>query len=228
MIFMHAYVCLFICLWFMTSSKGKICWNYTVWRKGKWLEGILVLKGIYVYKGTCPPTALSFFLSSSHNVLYFIQYNYVSLYLCSPVFSSSAQPSRLPCPCPRLAKPSHLRPHRAKSALVAPLSESREVASSTTPCPSTASPPRLHPSPLPSSRPHPPRVPWIPFPFLAHPLHPVYISSVIWPSCWYSCASGGGRGSSGPLPRYIRARYRDVILSLWYRHDSGAIGEHRP
>jgi hypothetical protein len=115
MIFMHAYVCLFICLWFMTSSEGKICWNYTVWRKGKWLEVILVLKGIYVYKGTCPPAALSFFLSSSCNVLYFIQYNYVSLYLCSPVFSSSAQPSRPPCPRPRLAKSSHLRPHRAKS-----------------------------------------------------------------------------------------------------------------
>jgi hypothetical protein len=115
MIFMHPYVCLFIRLWFMTSSEGKICWNYTVWRKGKWLEGILVLKGIYVYKGTCPPTALSFFLSSSRNVLYFIQYNYVSLYLCSPVFSSSAQPSQHPCPRPRLAKSSHLRPHRAKS-----------------------------------------------------------------------------------------------------------------
>jgi hypothetical protein len=115
MIFMHAYVCLFICLWFMTSSKGKFCWNYTVWRKGKWLEGNLVLKGIYVYKGTYPPAALSFFLSSSRNVLYFIQYNHISLYLCSPVFSSSAQPSRLPCPRPRLAKPLHLRPHRAKS-----------------------------------------------------------------------------------------------------------------
>jgi hypothetical protein len=38
----------------MTSSEGKICWNYTVWRKGKWLEGILVVKGIYVYKGTTP------------------------------------------------------------------------------------------------------------------------------------------------------------------------------
>jgi hypothetical protein len=98
----------------MTSSEGKVCWNYTVWRKGKWLEGILVLKGIYVYKGTYPPAALSFFLSSSRNVLYFIQYNYVSLYLCSPVFSSSAQPSRPPCPRPHLAKPSHLRPHRAK------------------------------------------------------------------------------------------------------------------
>jgi hypothetical protein len=56
--------------------------------------------------------------SSSHNklmiLLYFIQYNYVSLYLCSPVFSSSAQPSWPPCPRPRLAKPSHPRPHCAK------------------------------------------------------------------------------------------------------------------
>jgi hypothetical protein len=75
----------------------------------------LVLKGIYVYKGACPPAALSFFLSSSRNVLYFTQYNYVSLCPCSPVFSSSALPSRPPCPRPRLAKPSHLRPHRAKS-----------------------------------------------------------------------------------------------------------------
>jgi hypothetical protein len=25
-------------------SKGKICWDYAVWRKGKWLVGILVLK----------------------------------------------------------------------------------------------------------------------------------------------------------------------------------------
>jgi hypothetical protein len=73
------------------------------------------IEGIYVYKGACPPAALSFFLSSLRNVLYFIQYNHISLYLCSPVFSSSAQPSRPPCPRPRLAKPSHLRPHRAKS-----------------------------------------------------------------------------------------------------------------
>jgi hypothetical protein len=99
----------------MTSSKGKFCWNYTIWRKGKWLEGILVLKGIYVYKGACPPAALYFFLSSSRNILYFIQYNYVSLCLYSPVFSSSAPPSWPPCPHPRLAKPSHLHPHHAKS-----------------------------------------------------------------------------------------------------------------
>jgi hypothetical protein len=68
-------LCMFICL--LTGydvSEGKFCWNYVVWRKGKWVVGILVLKldkGIYVYKETCPPTVLSFFLSSSCNVLYF-------------------------------------------------------------------------------------------------------------------------------------------------------------
>jgi hypothetical protein len=29
----------------------------------------------------------------------------------------------------------------------------------------------------------------------------VYISSVTWPSYWYSCASGGDCGSNGPLPQ---------------------------
>jgi hypothetical protein len=68
----YARLCMFIYLLMVYDvSEGKICWNYAVWRKGKWLEGILVLKGIYVYKGTCPPAVLSFFLSSSRNVLYF-------------------------------------------------------------------------------------------------------------------------------------------------------------
>jgi hypothetical protein len=57
---------------------------------------------------------LSFFPPHATSCI-FIQYNYVSLYLCSPVFTSSAQPSWPPCPRPRPAKPSHLRPHRAKS-----------------------------------------------------------------------------------------------------------------
>jgi hypothetical protein len=57
---------------------------------------------------------LSFFPPHATSCI-FIQYNYISLYLCSPVFSSSTQPSRPPCPRPRPAKPSHLRPHHAKS-----------------------------------------------------------------------------------------------------------------
>jgi hypothetical protein len=65
----YARLCMFIYLLMVYDiSEGKICWNYAVWRKGKWLEGILVLKGIYVYKGTCPPAVLSFFLSSSRSV----------------------------------------------------------------------------------------------------------------------------------------------------------------
>jgi hypothetical protein len=76
----YARLCMFVYLLMVYGvSEGKICWNYTVWRKGKWLVGILVLKldkGIYVYKGTCPPAVLSFFLSSSRNVLYSMQYNY--------------------------------------------------------------------------------------------------------------------------------------------------------
>jgi hypothetical protein len=81
----------------MTSSEGNICWNYTVWRKGKWLEGILVLKGIYVYKGTGPPAALSFFLSSSCNVLYSYSIQLRSLSLFAPRSSLSLpRPAGLP------------------------------------------------------------------------------------------------------------------------------------
>jgi hypothetical protein len=150
----------------MTSSKGKICWDYTVWRKGKWSEGILVLKGIYVYKGTCPSAALSFFLSSSRNVLYSYSIQLDSLSLLAPRPSLSL-PRRPSCPRPRLAQSPRLRPHRAKSALVTPPSESRKVASPAAPRPSTASSLRPRPFPLPSPRPRPSRVPWIPFPFLA-------------------------------------------------------------
>jgi hypothetical protein len=88
-------LCMFICL--LTGydvSEGKFCWDYAVWRKGKWVAGILVLKldkGIYVYKGTCPPSVLSFFLSSSRNVLYF--------YSIQLLLSSSLIPS-IPPLCP--------------------------------------------------------------------------------------------------------------------------------
>jgi hypothetical protein len=57
---------------------------------------------------------LSFFPPHAISCI-FIQYNYISLYLCSPVFSSYAQPSRPPCPHAHPAKPSHLCPHHAKS-----------------------------------------------------------------------------------------------------------------
>jgi hypothetical protein len=71
----YACLCMFIYLLMgYDISKGNFYWNYAAWRKGKWLVGILVLKqerGICVYKGTCPPAVLSFFLSSSRNVLYF-------------------------------------------------------------------------------------------------------------------------------------------------------------
>jgi hypothetical protein len=84
----YTYLCIFI-YWLMVYdiSKGKICWNYAVWRKGKWLVGILVLKldkGIYVYKGTYPPAILSFFLSSSHNVLYYFPIHHLSNTHLSP------------------------------------------------------------------------------------------------------------------------------------------------
>jgi hypothetical protein len=81
-------LCMFICL--LTGydiSEGKFCWNYAVWRKGKWVVGILVLKldtGICVYKGTCPPTVLSFFLSSSRNVLYYFPIHHLSNTSLSP------------------------------------------------------------------------------------------------------------------------------------------------
>jgi hypothetical protein len=71
------YACLYMFIYLLMGydvSEGKVCWNYAVWRKGKWLVGILVLKldkGICVYKGTCPPAVLCFFLSSSCNVLYY-------------------------------------------------------------------------------------------------------------------------------------------------------------
>jgi hypothetical protein len=38
---MHAYVCLFTCLWFYDISEGKIHQDYAVWRQGKWLVRIL-------------------------------------------------------------------------------------------------------------------------------------------------------------------------------------------
>jgi hypothetical protein len=83
----YARLCMFIYLLIgYHVSEGKVCWNYAVWRKGKWLVGILVLKldkGICVYKGTCPPAVLSFFLSSSCNVLYYfpIQTSPIHTYL---------------------------------------------------------------------------------------------------------------------------------------------------
>jgi hypothetical protein len=59
-------------------SKGKFCWNYAVWRKGKWVVGNLVLKldkGTYVYKGACPPTVLSFFsFFFTQCLVFFFQY----------------------------------------------------------------------------------------------------------------------------------------------------------
>jgi hypothetical protein len=132
---MHAYVYLFICLWSMTSREGKICWDYMVWRKGKWLEGIMVWKGIYVYKGTCPPAALSFFLSSSCNVLYSYSIQLCSLLSLLPGPRILRLPSRPSCTCPRLAQSPRLCPHCAKSALATPPPESQKVTSPAAPCP---------------------------------------------------------------------------------------------
>jgi hypothetical protein len=84
----YACLCMFIYLLIVYDiSEGKICWNYAVWRQGKWSVGTLVLKldkGIYVYKGTCPPAVLSFFLSSSRNVLYSYSIQLHSLSLFAP------------------------------------------------------------------------------------------------------------------------------------------------
>jgi hypothetical protein len=47
----YACLCMFIYLLMgYDVSEGKFCWNYAVWRKGKWLVGILVLK---LDKGIC-------------------------------------------------------------------------------------------------------------------------------------------------------------------------------
>jgi hypothetical protein len=70
---MHAYVHLSICLWVMTSVK-EFSVGLRSMEEREVFSGNLVLyqeRRIYVYKRTCPPTVLSFFLSSSRNVLYF-------------------------------------------------------------------------------------------------------------------------------------------------------------
>jgi hypothetical protein len=102
----YACLCMFIYLLMgYDVSEGKFCWNYAVWRKGKWLVGILVLKldkGICVYKGTCPPTILSFFLSSLHNILYFYSIQLclsLSLVTSLPPLSSLANAPVLVQPC---------------------------------------------------------------------------------------------------------------------------------
>jgi hypothetical protein len=102
----YARLCMFIYLLMgYDVSEGKFCWNYAVWRKGKWLVGILVLKldkGICEYKGTCPPTVLSFFLSSSRNVLYFYSIQLRLSLSLIPSLPTSVQPSQASCPCPAL------------------------------------------------------------------------------------------------------------------------------
>jgi hypothetical protein len=99
-------------------------------------------------------------------LVYLLNTTTFSFSLYSPVFVSSAPPSRPSYPRPRLAQSLHLRPHHAKSALVTPPSESWKVASPAAPCPSTASSLHLRPFLLPSLRPRLSWVPWIPFPFL--------------------------------------------------------------
>jgi hypothetical protein len=96
----YACLCMFISLLMgYDISEGKFCWNYAVWRKGKWLVGILVLKldkGICVYKGTCHPSVLSFFLSSSRNVFYFIPIHHLSNTSC--ISSDRVAQSSIPSP----------------------------------------------------------------------------------------------------------------------------------
>jgi hypothetical protein len=155
----YARLCMFVYLLMVYGvSEGKICWNYTVWRKGKWLVGILVLKldkGIYVYKGTCPPAALSFFPPHATSCILFNTTTFF-FYPCSPVLSPSVPPSRPSCPRPRLVKPPRFRPHRAKSRPShAPvrITKSR-VSRSALPLHCAAAP--SPPCPLPSSHPRPP------------------------------------------------------------------------
>jgi hypothetical protein len=107
------YVCLYMFIYLLIDydiSKGIFCWNYEVWRKGKYLVGILVLsrRGGSVYiRGLVLPLFCLSFLSSSYNILYYIQYNYIlSLSLISsllPPLSNLAKSIPLPyCEFPGL------------------------------------------------------------------------------------------------------------------------------
>jgi hypothetical protein len=93
---MHAYVYLSIWSWVMISMK-EFSVGIRRMEEREVFGGNLVLyqeRRIYVYKRTCPPTVLSFFLSSSCNVLY-------SLLNTSFSSPSLVQP-RLSCPLPGL------------------------------------------------------------------------------------------------------------------------------
>jgi hypothetical protein len=131
---------------------------------------------VYIRGLVLPLFCLSFFPPYATSCIS-IQYNYISLYLCSPVFPSSAQPSRPACPRPHLAKPSHLRPHRAKSRpsrTTVGIMKSR-IFHRALPLQRVAAPSTSVTAPeFPST---PPRVPWTPFPFPTHPLH--YVASNI-------------------------------------------------
>jgi hypothetical protein len=137
---------------------------------------------VYIRGHVLPLFCLSFFPPHTTSCT-FIQYNHVLFLPLLPGPLLLCQSSPPPCPHPRLAKPPHLRPHRAKprpSRAPIRITKSRVFRCALSlhhiAAPSTPVPAPEFPSPLPSSRPHPPRVSWIPFLFLARLLH--YVASL--------------------------------------------------